>query len=176
MRNLCFASGLALFFMASVVSSQAADDQSAPQADEAAIQRTRDKVNLLDNIFKQTVVLITDKYVHGEDDFAAGSAAVLLFKNISEAGDDKVRLIDATGTPYDEDNVARDAFEKVGIKKLKAGAKRHEEVEMQDDQAVLRVLTPVPVVMEKCIMCHAHYADVPAGQAIGAISYTVPIK
>ncbi len=55
----------------------------------------------LDNIFKQTIVLITDKYVHDEDDFAAGSAAVLLFENISKSGDNKIRLIDATGEPYD---------------------------------------------------------------------------
>lgn len=144
--------------------------------DEAAVNRTRHVVNTLDNIFKQTIVLITDKYVHDDDDFAAGSAAVLLFKNISESGDNKVRLIDATGEPYDTDNVAKGSFEKKGIELLKQGAERHEQIVNRDGQPFLRVLTPVPVVMEKCIMCHAHYADVAKGAPIGAISYTIPIE
>lgn len=131
---------------------------------------------MLDNIFKQTIVMVTDKYVHDEDDFAAGSAAVLLFKNISESSENNVRLIDATGDPYESENVAKDDFEKEGIKKLKAGAKGHETIVSQDGKPFLRAMTPVPVVMDKCIMCHDHYADVKKGEPIGAISYTVPIK
>ena len=144
--------------------------------DDKAVERARGSVKLLDNIFKQTVVMITDKYVHDEDDFAAGSAAVLLFKNISESGPTKVRLIDATGQPYEAENVAKDAFEKEGIKRLTAGEGGYEEVTTIDGKDVLRSMTPVPVVMKKCVMCHAHYADVKEGQAIGAISYTVPIE
>lgn len=143
---------------------------------EQAVKRAQNTVKTLDNIFKQTIVLITDKYVHDEDDFAAGSAAVLLFKNISEAGDNKVRLIDATGDPYEPENVAKDDFEKEGVKKLKAGAKGYEQVVSKDGAAYLRALTPVPVVMEKCVMCHSHYADAKPGEPIGAISYTVPIR
>ncbi|MEW4491074.1 DUF3365 domain-containing protein [Thalassoglobus sp. JC818] len=152
------------------------DVQSAKGAEQAAVERTRKKVNELDNIFKQTIVLITDKYVHGDDDFAAGSAAVLLFKNISDSGETKIRLIDASGEPYEPENVAKDAFEKAGIKKLKQGAQQHEKVVVDGEKSYLRVMTPVPVVMEKCVMCHAHYADVPEGSPIGAISYKVPIE
>ncbi|WDQ15205.1 c-type heme family protein [Rhodopirellula sp. P2] len=175
---------LGLVLSSPVLESQAvvADDAVAQPENagdapsEAAIERTRQKVKMLDNIFKQTIVLITDKYVHGDDDFAAGSAAVLLFKNISESGKDQVRLIDATGDPYEAENVARDAFEKKGVTALKSGKANHELVVQNEKGAYLRVLTPVPVVMEKCIMCHAHYADVPKGDPIGAISYTVPIQ
>jgi len=149
---------------------------AANKPDEAAVKRARKTVQTLDTIFKQTVVLITDKYVHDEDDFAAGSAAVLLFKNISAAGDNTVRLIDATGQPYDEKNVASDDFEREGIKRLKAGAAVYDQVISTDGKHQLRSLTTVPVVMKKCIMCHDHYADVKEGQPIGAISYTVPIE
>jgi len=31
-------------------------------------------------------------------------------------------------------------------------------------------------VMEKCVMCHAHYADVPKGKPIGVLGYTIPIE
>lgn len=145
-------------------------------ASDEAVRRTRETVEALDNIFKQTIVMITDKYVHDESDFAAGSAAVLLFKNISESSDQEIRLIDATGDPYDSENVAQDQFEKEGVKRLKSGAERHEQVIEKDGRRHLRVLTPVPVVMEKCVMCHAHYADAKPGEPIGAISYTVPVR
>lgn len=164
-------------------SAQAEDQPSKPakkkesvETDKAALERSRKTVQSLDNIFKQTIVLITDKYVHDEDDFAAGSAAVLLFKNISESGDNKVRLIDATGEPYDPSNIAKDDFEKEGIKRLKGGAELHEQVVTRDGEPFLRTLTPVPVVMKKCVMCHPHYKDAKEGEPIGAISYTVPIE
>lgn len=146
------------------------------EPDNAAVERSRKAVQTLDNIFKQTIVLVTDKYVHDEDDFAAGSAAVLLFKNISESGDNKVRLIDATGEPYDDENVAKDDFEREGIKRLKAGEPLYEQVVSKGGKHQLRTLTAVPVVMQKCVMCHAHYADAKKGEPIGAISYTVPIE
>ena len=55
--------------------ANAEDKAAATKPKKAAVERSRKTVQLLDNIFKQTVVLITDKYVHDEDDFAAGSAA-----------------------------------------------------------------------------------------------------
>ncbi|MEZ6059759.1 MAG: DUF3365 domain-containing protein [Planctomycetaceae bacterium] len=166
----------AMYFSVSAGRAEADEKAAAGKPDAAAVERARKTTAMLDNIFKQTVVLITDKYVHDENDFAAGSAAVALFENISSSGPTKVRLIDATGQPYDEKNVARDDFEKAGIKKLKAGAKLHEEVVSTDGKPFLRTVTTVPVVMEKCVMCHAHYAEVEKGAPIGAISYTIPIE
>ena len=156
--------------------AEAAKPADSPEPDPAAVERSRQTVAMLDNIYKQTVVLITEKYVHDEDDFAAGSAAVLLFKNISESGSHQVRLIDATGKPYEAKNVAKDAFERESIKRLKAGAAGYEQVVHIDGKPYLRAATPVPVVMERCIMCHDHYRDVKKGEPIGIISYTVPIK
>ncbi|QDV23124.1 c-type heme family protein [Aureliella helgolandensis] len=152
-----------------------ADETTKPS--EKAIERSRKTVRMLDNIFKQTIVMVTDKYVHDDDDFAAGSAAVLLFKNVSESGENKVRLLDATGDPYEPENVAKNDFEREGIRRIKAGAATHEQVvALKDGSHQLRMVTAVPVVMEKCIMCHAHYADVKPGEAIGVISYTIPIE
>ena len=143
---------------------------------KAAVARARKQLKMLDTIYKQTVVLITDKYVHDEDDFPAGSAAIALFKAVSDAGFHRVRLIDATGEPYDSDNVAKDDFERDGIKKLKTGKRIVDEVQVVDGKPQLRALTAVPVVMKKCIMCHEHYADAKKGEPVGAISYTIPIE
>ena len=166
----------ALYLFESAGPAIGEEPAAAAKPSEAAIARSRKTVQMLDSIYKQTIVLITDKYVHDHDDFAAGSAAVLLFKNITDAGSHKVRLIDATGEPYEPENVARDAFEKEGIKRLKAGAAGHEQVVTADGKSYLRSMTPVPVVMKKCVMCHEHYGDVKEGEPIGAISYTMPIE
>lgn len=165
---------LATMFSSGITNVAMAEEPAKPK--KAAVERSRKATQTLDNIFKQTIVLVTDKYVHDEDDFAAGSAAVLLFKNISESGDNKVRLIDATGEPYDDENVAKDDFEREGIKRLKAGDQLYEEIVSKDGKHQLRTLTAVPVVMQKCVMCHAHYADAKKGEPIGAISYIVPIE
>ena len=150
--------------------------QANQQPSKAAIDRTRDTVKMLDDVYKQTVVLITDKYVNDTDDFAAGSAAVELFRRVSKTGFHNVRLIDATGEPYEEKNVANNEFEKQGVNQLKAGKDFYEEVVVKDGKPYLRAITPVPVVMKKCIMCHAHYPDAKEGEPIGAISYELPIK
>lgn len=171
-----FASAVTLttLVLTSVASTAWGDDAAAP--DKAALQRSRKQVQMLDTIYKQAVVLITDKYVNDEKDFAAGSAAVLLFKNITNAGFHKVRLIDASGEPYETANVAKDDFEREGIKRLKAGAAIYEKVEQVDGKPQLRALTPIPVVMKKCVMCHEHYGKAKEGEPIGAISYTIPIE
>ena len=154
--------------------------ENKPAADapnEMAIERARKTVHMLDDVYKQAIVLITDKYVHDKDDFAAGSAAVLLFKNVSKSGHQQVRLLDVSGEPYEPANVAKDAFEKEGVKRIKAGATFYDEVVKQDGKYQLRAMTSVPVVMQKCVMCHAHYAKAKEkGESIGAISYSVPIE
>lgn len=154
----------------------AAEKDAASKPDKAAVERARKQTRMLDHVYKTAVVLITDKYVNKPDDFPAGSAAVALFKSVTDSGHHKVRLIDASGTPYEKANVARDDFEKEGVRKLKAGQASHEAMETIDGKPHLRTVTAVPVVSKKCIMCHPHYADAKPGDAIGAISYTLLIE
>lgn len=173
--TLCVATTLAISLALAAENEQPVANQSnAPS--QAAIKQARRTVAMLDNIYKQVIVLITDKYVHDVDDFAAGSAAVLLFKNITDSGSHAVRLIDATGEPYNPDNVAQDDFEREALKQIKAGKQTYDQIETKDGKQFLRAMTPVPVVMQRCIMCHDHYADVKEGEAIGAISYTIPLE
>ena len=151
-------------------------DQPEAKPDAAAVERTRETVKLLDNVYKNAVVLITETYVHDEDDFPAGAAAVELFKRTAKDGSHQVRIIDVTGMPYDEENVADDDFEREAVKQLKSGEAYYEQVVNVEGKPQLRAATAVPVVMEKCVMCHPHYKDVKKGAAIGALSYTLPIK
>jgi len=166
-----------LFIFASVASAaeDAADAGKQPKGNKA-LDRTRKTVRMLDDIYKTTVVLITDKYVNTTDDFPAGSAAIALFDAINKKNWHQVRLVDATGDPYDDENVAQDDFEKQAIKELKAGKGYYEKLEKRDDGRYLRAATPVPVVMDKCIMCHDHYKDAKEGEPIGALLYTLKVE
>jgi Protein of unknown function (DUF3365) len=144
--------------------------------DPAALQRARKTVLMLDDVYKTAIVLITDKYVNSRKDYPAGRAAVNWFKAISEKGSHEVRIIDVTGSPYSEANVARDDFDKEGIRQMKMGKGYYEQVERKDGKSYLRAMTAVPVVMDKCIMCHEHYKSAKKGEAIGALTYKVPIE
>jgi hypothetical protein len=146
----------------------------APPAE--ATERARKTVRMLDDVYKTAVVLITDKYVNSDKDFPAGSAAIALFSEIQKKGWHEVRLIDVSGEPYDPKNVADDAFEKQAVGQLKAGKTYVEEVGEKGGKPVLRAMTAIPVVMKKCTMCHPNYEKAKPGEAVGAISYTLPIE
>ena len=146
------------------------------KVDRAALERTRKQVRMLDDLYKTAVVLITEHCVKKEDDVAAGTAARLLFAAMKEKGWHEARLLDATGEPYEEKNIAADEFEKSAIAQLKMGKTFVDAVIEKDGKPYLRAATPIPVVLEKCIMCHAHYKNVDKGQIIGAVAYIVPIE
>jgi hypothetical protein len=40
----------------------------------------------------------------------------------------------------------------------------------------LLAATPLPVLLEKCTLCHPHYAETKEGAPIGALSYTIPME
>lgn len=176
-RRVIAGSCLAFLFV-SISLASAADDaaDAGKKKGNKALERTRKTVRMLDDIYKTTVVLITDKYVNTTDDFPAGSAAIALFDAINKKNWHLVRLVDATGDPYDDENVAKDEFEKEAIKELKAGKGYFEKVERRDDGRYLRAATPVPVVMDKCTMCHEHYKDAKEGEPIGALLYTLKVE
>jgi hypothetical protein len=61
------------------------------------------------------------------------------------------------------------------VQRLKAGAAIHERVVGDKGKHQLRAISPVSVIMQKCVMCHTQYADVERYEPIGAISYIIPI-
>jgi hypothetical protein len=161
--------------MAAIIAPSAhSDDRNSP--DPAAIERSRKTVRMLDDVYKLAIVLITDKYVQSEQDYPAGRAAIRWFADISKTGSHEVRLIDATGDPSGKANIAKDDFDKEGIKQLISGKNYYERVIEKQGKPYLRAITPVPVVMQKCTMCHENYKSVTKGVPVGALTYTVPIE
>ena len=86
--------------------------------------------------------------------------------------DNGLQPIDAVGKPFDPNLHEAIAL----IAQLKAGKTFVDTVIQKDGKPYLRAATPIPVVMDKCILCHAHYKNVEKGQPIGAIGYIVPIE
>jgi len=145
-------------------------------ADEAAVERTRQTVRMLDDLYKTAVVLITTHYVEEDSDLPAGSAAIALFSAMKEKGWHEVRLLDATGEPLVDTNAPNDRFEKQAVRELKGGSSWYEQIVERDGTSYLRVATPIPVVLEKCTLCHDNYKNVEAGAPIGALGYTIEIQ
>ncbi len=155
-----------------------AGDTSTGKATKAdpAVEHTRKTVRMLDDLYKTAVVLITEHYVNGKDSLPAGSAFVALFDAMKKKGWHEVRLLDATGNPYEAKNSPRDDFEKAAVAQLRQGKDYHEQIVERGKDRYLRAATPIPVVLKKCTMCHEHYKDAKPGEAIGALSYTIKIE
>jgi hypothetical protein len=145
----------------------------AEGAKDPVLERTRREVRLLDDIYKTAVVLITKHYVNESSDLSAGQAAKALFAGIKEKGWHEARLVDATGDPLVKSNAPQDGFEKEAVKRLKANEPYYDQVIEEDGKKFLRAATPVPVVMEKCVMCHENYRNNKG--IIGILHYKLPL-
>ncbi len=159
-----------------VIPSSFAADPPKKKKDRP-LERTRKTVRMLDDIYKGGIVAITKNYVNDKDTIPAGTAFKEVFKSAEAKGWHKVRLVDGLGEPLNDENAPEDDFEKEALKALVSGKTQwFEKVETEDGKRTLRVATPVPVVFEKCIMCHDNYEGVPAGQAIGALTYKIKVE
>src|SRR5690349_12400033 len=90
----------------------------APAPDPAALERTRSTVQMLDAIHKGYVVNITATYVKAQEHVPAAHVAKKVFKSLEGKGWGSGRLIDASGKPVNDANVARTPFEKAAVAKL----------------------------------------------------------
>jgi Protein of unknown function (DUF3365) len=163
--------------VATCVAVVLACDFSATAADpDPAVERTRKQAKMLDGIYKNAIVLVTEHYVTEKSDLPAGTAFKKLFQAAKDNKWHEVRLIDATGEPYEPENVAKSDFEKRAIKQLVGGKAYVDEVVEKGGKRYLNVATAIPVVMKKCVMCHENYSKVPEGKAIGALGYVIPIE
>jgi LysM repeat protein len=167
--------------------------EKASSSKDAAVERTRQEVKMLDDLYKTVVVLFTehlftlcppttierksssvDKASHGDPKtLPAARASKALFAEMKKKGWHEVRLLGLTDKLFNPDNKPSDAFEQAAAKKLLAGKEGHEEVVEKGGKRYLRVATGIPVVMEQCLLCHLTWKGNKGN--IGALSYTVPV-
>jgi hypothetical protein len=163
--------GLAIMVSIGKVGSFAAENPSGSK--DAAVERTRQEVKMLDDLFKNAIVLIDGHYVKTPSDLPAATAAKALWAALKKDGWYDVRILGLTDVIGDPDDAPKDAFEQAAAKKLLAGQTPDEEVVKEGGKRYLRVVTGIPVVSENCVMCHANFKGNKGN--IGALSYTVPM-
>lgn len=137
-----------------------------------AVERARREVHLLDDVYKSAIVLITEHYVDDKHSLAAGTAFKVLFKSMKDKGWHEVRLIDALGEPINPENSPRDDFEREAVKQMLAGKTYYERIETKNGKQYLHAATPIPLVMEKCTMCHDNFKG---KKVVGVLGYTLPL-
>lgn len=142
--------------------------RGAEPATDAALERARDHVKMLDALYKTAVVSITNKY----DGPPAIKVAKDVFAAMEKEGWHKAKLVDATGTPQNEANLPQTEFEKHAAEAIKSGKPYYEEVSRPGAGRVLQVATVVPAVTKKCATCHG----VKQGDLLGFIRYEIPVK
>ncbi|HFD12612.1 MAG TPA: hypothetical protein ENJ32_09115 [Crenotrichaceae bacterium] len=157
---------------ASTTPADASSDSSA--INKAAVDRTRKQILMLDDLYKTAVVAITEHYVNDPSTLSAASAAKVLFAAMKKNGWHEARLLGFTDVLFNaSENAPSDEFENKSKQALLDGAANYEEVVSTGGKDYLRMATAVPVVMEKCVMCHADFKGKKG--AIGAISYKVEL-
>ncbi len=153
-----------------------ADDQptspAAPAADPA-VERAREQVKMLDDMYKNAVVSITKTYVAKQDDRPAIMIAKDVFGAMQKKGWHSARLVDATGDPLNDVNAPETDFEKEAFRRIRSGQPYYDRVVGEGKDRKLLAATVVPVVMATCAECHQ---DRKVGEVLGFLRYEVPVK
>jgi hypothetical protein len=137
-------------------------------AAEPALARAREQAKMLDELYKNAVVSITNKY----DGPPAIKVAKDVFAAMEKSGWHRARLVDATGNPQNEANLPQTPFEKRAVKVIQGGQPYYEEVAGAGTDRTLHVATVVPAVARKCASCHG----VKEGELLGFIRYEIPVR
>ena len=169
-RMIGFAGFLAVVGLGALALRGNADEPRRVNADAGAdaVERTRDQVKMLDDLYKNAVVSITAIY----DGPPAIKVAKQVFGAMEKKGWHKARLVDVTGAPLNEANEPKTEFEKRAAEAIKAGKPYYDEVAGEGAERRLLAATIVPAVMKKCATCHG----AKEGDLLGFISYDVPVK
>jgi len=158
--------GAALSAIVLAVSSGSAQPKAPASPVKMPLDQARQTVDLLNDVYVNSVVLTHSTYVKDRGTPAAAVVARRLFKTMAEKGWPETRWLSTTGRPFNPDANPRDAFEREAVAALKQGKARVERVE----DSKLRVATLVPMVDKSCGMCHTKDK---VGDPIGGLSYTV---
>jgi hypothetical protein len=152
--------------------------------EDAVVERTKKQLMMLDDLYKTVLVLITEHYV--KDPAAlleecmrlvtspAATASKAIFKAMEEKGWHEARLLGYTDVLLNAaENTPKKGFETRAKEKILAGAANYSEVVEKEGKRYVQMATALPVVIEKCVLCHSNFKG-KAG-AIGALSYKMTV-
>ncbi len=168
------AAATALLVAASGASLALSARGAAPAVTEAdpALERTREQVKMLDDLYKNAVVSITKRYVGAQDKQPAIMVAQDVFGAMKKQGWHSAKLVDATGDPLGPDNAPQTDFEKDAARAMNAGKPYFDRVVGEGEDRRLLAATLVPAVMQQCADCHGKKV----GDVLGFIRYDLKVK
>ena len=137
------------------------------------LEHARKTVRMLDDVYKTYIVLITEEYVDDPSVLPAATLSKRVFKSMNKKGWHKVRLLDATGTPFNPENNPVDAFERDAINEMISGKTYFEKIEKIEGKDHLRAVTSVHAVTKGCISCHPSSR---VGDLLGGIAYNIALE
>ncbi len=137
------------------------------------LDHARKTVRMLDDLYKTYIVLITEEYVDDPSVLPAATLSKRVFGSMNKKGWQKVKLLDATGTPFNPENNPVDTFERDAINAMISGRTYFEKIETVDGKAHLRAVTSVHAVMKGCISCHPSSR---VGDLLGGIAYNIALE
>jgi hypothetical protein len=152
--------------------------------EDAVMERTKKQLMMLDDLYKTVLVLITEHYVKDPATLLeecmrlitspAATASKAVFKAMEEKGWHEARLLGYTDVLLNAaENTPKKGFETRAKEKILAGAANYSEVVEEEGKRYVQMATAVPVVIEKCVLCHSNFKG-KAG-AIGALSYKMAV-
>ena len=146
-----------------------AQETKPAQPVRMSLEQARQTVDMLNDVYVNSVVLTHGTYVKDPSIPAAAIVARQVFGAMEKKGWPQTRWLATTGRPFNPAHNPKDAFERDAVAALKKGEARFERVEGDK----LRVVTLVPLVDKSCQMCHTRDK---VGDPIGGLSYTVFLK
>jgi len=160
----------ALAFLPALLAAGGGHAQDAAPAPpvKMPLGQARQTVDMLNDVYVNSVVLTHGTYVKNAKTVAAASVARRVFEAMAKKGWPETRWLATTGRPFNPAANPRDAFERDAVAALKKGQARFERVE----GGRLRVVTLVPLVDKTCQMCHTRDK---VGDPIGGLAYTVAL-
>jgi hypothetical protein len=142
--------------------------QAAKANEDPAVTAARRQVQMLDALYKNAVVSITERYQRGQP-------AIMVAKDVFEAMHKgkyhSARLVDATGSPLGETSEPATPFEKKAAKAMQDGKDYLEEIVGEGKERKFLAATRVPAVHKRCAECHS----VEEGDLLGFIRYELPL-
>jgi len=141
--------------------------------DDPALERAREQVRMLDDLYKTAVISISKTYVTNQDDVPAIMIAKQVFTAMRKNKWHSARLVDGTGDPINDENSPTSDFEKEAFKAIRSGKPYFERVEGTGGDRRLFAATVVPAVIENCVKCHTAQK---MGDVLGFIRYEIPVK
>jgi hypothetical protein len=170
--SMLVASGATLSVGSIVVGQEPGKQATQPAKEQAnedpAVTAARRQVQMLDALYKNAVVSITERYQRGQP-------AIMVAKDVFEAMHKgkyhSARLVDATGSPLGETSEPATPFEKKAAKAMQDGKDYLEEVVGEGKERKFLAATRVPAVHKRCAECHG----VEEGDLLGFIRYELPL-